>query len=295
MAQSKMVRSRRLELPRVAPQRPQRCASTNSATTARGRSRGVANARACVKARFARDRPNPHIFTVMIQSNSPIRFARADGRAVSWAASPGLTPYPQALATMERRVEAILAGEAGELIWLVEHPPLYSAGVSARDQDLLSPGRFPVYQGGRGGRHTYHGPGQRVAYVMLDLRERERDVRALVGALEAWIIDALSRLGVSAGIRPGRVGVWVEDQGEDRKIAAIGLKLRRWVSLHGISLNVAPNLEHFDGIVPCGIREFGVTSLERLGVGSDMEDVDGALKASFEGIFGPLVSAPPPD
>ena len=247
-----------------------------------------------MKVRFATGVARPHIFTLMNESRRSHSFARADGVAAAWAVSPGLTPYPAAVAVMEDRVAAILAGKAGELIWLVEHPPLYTAGVSARDADVISPDRFPIFQGGRGGRHTYHGPGQRVCYVMLDLRERERDVRALVGALETWIIGALSLLGVDAGTRQGRVGVWVEDQGEDRKIAAIGLKLRKWVSLHGISLNVAPDLSHFDGIVPCGLKDYGVTSLERLGAGGGLEAADAALRASFETVFGPLASADAP-
>ncbi len=195
---------------------------------------------------------------------------------------------------MEQRAAAIAAGRAGELVWLLEHPPLYSAGVSARATDLLSPGRFPVFEGGRGGRHTYHGPGQRVVYVMLDLTARQRDVRAFVAALESWVIGALADLGVAAGVRPGRVGVWVDDEGEERKIAAMGLKLRRWVSMHGISLNVAPDLEHFAGIVPCGITEFGVTSLERLGTGASMARTDLALRANFEAVFGPVRDADPP-
>jgi lipoyl(octanoyl) transferase len=226
----------------------------------------------------------------MTSRNIQIRphFTRADGAPVEWVVTSGLTPYPDALATMARRVESILAGEGKEAIWLLEHPPLYSAGVSARQSDLISPDRFPVFEGGRGGKHTYHGPGQRVVYVMLDLRAREKDVRALVSCLERWVIDALETFGVSAGVRSGRVGVWVDDQGEDRKIAAIGLKLRRWVSFHGVSLNVSPDLSHFEGIIPCGLSNFGVTSLERLGLSVDMEAADEALLRTFEAIFGPL-------
>jgi lipoyl(octanoyl) transferase len=176
------------------------------------------------------------------------------------------------------------------MVWLLEHPPLYSAGVSAKSADLLDPGRFPVFASGRGGQYTYHGPGQRVAYVMLDLGARCRDTRAFVAALEGWIVETLRRLGVAAGVVPGRVGVWTGDD----KIAAIGVKLRRWVSFHGVSLNVAPDLEHFTGIVPCGIADAGVTSLERLARATEMAVVDAALKAAFTGRFGPVVDGDPP-
>jgi lipoyl(octanoyl) transferase len=195
---------------------------------------------------------------------------------------------------MEERAQAIAEGQARELFWLLEHPPIYTAGVSAKPEDLINPDLFPVHQSRRGGRHTYHGPGQRVVYTMLDLRSRERDVRALVAALEKAIIDALANLGVQAGLRTGRVGVWVEHEGADEKIAAIGLRLRRWVSLHGISLNVAPDLSHFDGIVPCGIRDHGVTSLAGLGRDFSPSTVDQALKSSFGAIFGPLSQVKPP-
>jgi lipoyl(octanoyl) transferase len=223
-------------------------------------------------------------------------FGRADGRPAGWAVSPGLVPYPEALAAMDRRAEAIAAGEAEEVVWLLEHPSLYTAGVSAKPEDLLLPDRFPVFESGRGGQYTYHGPGQRVAYVMLDLRERRRDVRAFVAALEAWIIAALDGLGVASAVRPGRVGVWVERTARPRddKIAAIGVRLRRWVSLHGISLNVAPDLAHFEGIVPCGIREHGVTSLADLGVPATLELADAALRAAFESTFGSTTPASPP-
>jgi lipoyl(octanoyl) transferase len=224
----------------------------------------------------------------------PVRFRRRDGAAAGWAISPGLTPYPAALDAMEARAEAIAEGQEGEVFWLLEHPPIYTAGVSAKAEDLLSPDLFPVYPSGRGGRHTYHGPGQRVVYVMLDLRERARDVRALVAALEQAIINTLRDLGVEAGLREGRVGVWVDDRGNDLKIAAIGLRLRRWVSLHGISLNVAPDLSHFAGITPCGIREHGVTSLAALGRHISPDTVDEALRSSFDMIFGPLSPATPP-
>lgn len=223
-----------------------------------------------------------------------LEFGRTDGRAAGWAVSPGLTPYPEAVTAMEAWVAGIAEGKLGELVWLVEHPPLYTAGVSARTSDLLSPDRFPVFTGDRGGKHTYHGPGQRVIYVMLDLKARRKDVRAFVAGLEAAIIGALARLGIESGVRSGRVGVWVDDMGEERKIAAIGLKIRRWVSFHGISLNVFPDLAHFDGIVPCGLENFGVTSLQRLGLNTRLEEADQALKASFEDIFGPFRPAPPP-
>jgi len=222
------------------------------------------------------------------------RFQRHDGAPAGWAISSGLTPYLAALAAMEARAAAIADGQADEVFWLLEHPAIYTAGVSAKAEDLLNPDLFPVHQSGRGGRYTYHGPGQRVVYVMLDLRARERDVRALVAALEQAIIEALGALGVRAGLRTGRVGVWVEDQGEDRKIAAIGLRLRRWISLHGISLNVSPDLSHFEGIVPCGIREHGVTSLSQLGQNISPGTVDQALKSSFDAIFGPLSATEPP-
>ncbi|MNN09002.1 Octanoyltransferase [compost metagenome] len=193
---------------------------------------------------------------------------------------------------MEARVAAIAAGEAEEAVWLLEHPPLYTAGVSAKDDDLLAPDRFPVHQTGRGGQFTYHGPGQRVAYVMLDLNKRGKDVRAFVHGLEDWIIGALDQFGVEAGMREGRVGVWVERKGagwsREDKIAAIGVKVRKWVSFHGISLNVEPDLDHFGGIVPCGITEHGVTSLVDLGVLATMDEADGALKASFQRVFGPV-------
>ena len=223
----------------------------------------------------------------------PTRLPRADARPAGWAVSPGLIDYPVAVQAMERRAEAIADGEAGELVWLLEHPPLYTAGVSAKPADLLQPDRFPVFQSGRGGQYTYHGPGQRVAYVMLDLRERGRDVRAFVTGLEAWLIAALARFDVVGGVRDGRVGVWVETSRQngavsDDKVAAIGVRLRRWVSFHGASLNVAPNLGHFAGIVPCGIADHGVTSLAELGFQGPMERVDEALRMAFEQTFGPV-------
>ncbi|WP_415289379.1 lipoyl(octanoyl) transferase LipB [Brevundimonas sp. S1H14] len=217
---------------------------------------------------------------------------REDERPVQWALSSGYVDYAAAEAAMEARVAAIAAGQAEELVWLLEHPPLYTAGVSAKDDDLLAPDRFPVHRTGRGGQFTYHGPGQRVAYVMLDLNQRGKDVRGFVHGLEDWIIGALDRFGVEAGMREGRVGVWVERKGagwsREDKIAAIGVKVRKWVSFHGISLNVEPDLDHFGGIVPCGITEHGVTSLVDLGVLATMDEADDALKSSFQQVFGPV-------
>lgn len=235
------------------------------------------------------------------------RSARAGATSnlvAEWAVSPSLVPYAEALGVMEARAAAIAAGSAPELVWLLEHPPLYTAGTSARAVDLVAPDRFPVHVAGRGGQYTYHGPGQRVVYVMLDVGRRYGDVRAFVGALEAWIIAALAGLGVTGAIRPGRVGVWVERPGKglrmdgggprEDKIAAIGIRVRRWISFHGISLNVAPDLEHFSGIVPCGITEHGVTSLADLGVAASMTDTDAALHRAFEATFGATRDAPPP-
>ena len=205
--------------------------------------------------------------------------------------------YLEAVAMMEARAAAIAEGRAGELVWLLEHPPLYTAGVSAKPGDLLDADRFPVFQSGRGGQFTYHGPGQRVAYVMLDLTKRRRDVRAFVAALEAWVIGALAQFNVVGEVREGRVGVWVERRApgivaRDDKIAAIGVKLRRWVSFHGISLNVEPDLSHFDGIVPCGVTEHGVTSLVDLGLQVTMDEADAALRSSFRTVFGETYDVP---
>ncbi|HWW12706.1 MAG TPA: lipoyl(octanoyl) transferase LipB [Brevundimonas sp.] len=223
-------------------------------------------------------------------SETVSKLARADGKAVEWARSDGYVDYPAAVEAMEARAAAIAAGEAPELIWLLEHPPLYTAGVSSKDGDLLDAGRFPVHRSGRGGQFTYHGPGQRVAYVMLDLNARGKDVRAFVRGLEQWIIGALSEFNVAADVREGRVGVWVERKGagwsREDKIAAIGVKVRKWVSFHGISLNVEPDLDHFGGIVPCGIQEHGVTSLVDLGVPATMDEADEALRVSFRRVFG---------
>lgn len=266
------------------------------------------------------------------------RLLRADGRAVQWAVSGQAVPYEAAVQAMEARVAAIGAGQAPELVWLLEHPPLYTAGVSARDEDLLAPDRFPVHRTGRGGQFTYHGPGQRVAYVMLDLNQRDRDIRGLVRGLEQWLISALDHFNVEAGVREGRVGVWVERKGpsdplapdglaspaedilapteiskaalssevaapspgstrlwrREDKIAAIGVKVRKWVTFHGISLNVEPDLDHFAGIIPCGISEHGVTSLVDLGVPVTMDEADAALKSAFIGVFGAVSDAPSP-
>ena len=237
---------------------------------------------------------------MLSQSLSPAvsKLIPEPGSAVEWAVSPGLVDYPFAVAVMEARAAAIAAGTARELVWLLEHPPLYTAGVSSKDADLLQPNRFPVHRTGRGGQFTYHGPGQRVAYVMLDLNRRGRDVRALVRGLEHWIITALDQFGVEAGVREGRVGVWVERKGagwsREDKIAAIGVKVRKWVSFHGISLNVEPDLGHFTGIVPCGINEHGVTSLVDLGLPVTMDEADAALKGGFSRVFGDLESVDPP-
>ena len=230
--------------------------------------------------------------------NAPegVLFGRTDGEAAGWAVSRAPVAYPDAVAAMEARAAAIAEGRAGELVWLLEHPALYSAGVSARASDLIEPDRFPVFQSGRGGQFTYHGPGQRVAYVMLDLTRRRRDVRAFVAALEAWVIGALDTFNVKGEIREGRIGVWVERRNPPRedKIAAIGVKLRRWVSFHGISLNVEPDLAHFGGIVPCGVTEHGVTSLVDLGLPVTMDEADAALKTSFRRVFGAVEDAEAP-
>ncbi|MGA7675313.1 MAG: lipoyl(octanoyl) transferase LipB [Rhizomicrobium sp.] len=206
---------------------------------------------------------------------------------VEWRVQGGLTPYPEAVAFMEERAAAIAAGRADELVWLLEHPPIYTAGTSAKDSDLLD-ARFPVFKTGRGGQFTYHGPGQRVGYVMLDLKRRKADVRAYVRDLEEWLIRTLARFGVKGERRDGRVGIWVaRPGGQEDKIAALGVRIRHWVTFHGISLNVAPDLTHFSGIVPCGIRDHGVTSLADLGLNLTMADVDVALRETFQEVFGP--------
>jgi lipoyl(octanoyl) transferase len=214
---------------------------------------------------------------------------------VEWVVADGLTGYDEAVAEMEARAAAIADGTARERVWLVEHPPLYTAGTSAKDADLILPERFPVHRSGRGGQFTYHGPGQRVAYVMLDLKRRDPDLRRFVAALEAWLIGTLDAMNVRGERREDRVGVWVrrpdKRAGAEDKIAAIGIRVRRWVSFHGVSLNVEPDLAHFDGIVPCGVADQGVTSLVDLGLPVTMPDVDAVLRAEFERIFGPTVSA----
>jgi lipoyl(octanoyl) transferase len=203
-----------------------------------------------------------------------------------WRISDAAVPYAEALATMEARVADIRAGRARELVWLLEHPPLYTAGTSSKAADLVQPTRFPVHVAGRGGQYTYHGPGQRVAYVMLDLRARRQDVRRFVSDLEEWTIRTLARFNVTAERRAGRVGVWVARPGREDKIAAIGVRIRHWVSFHGVSINVAPDLSHYDGIVPCGIADHGVTSLVDLGVPVTLADLDGALAETFDEVFG---------
>ncbi|WP_428524739.1 lipoyl(octanoyl) transferase LipB [Roseibium sp.] len=224
-----------------------------------------------------------------------LSFLPKDGSApVKWKIFDDLFDYEDAAREMDETVQRIIAGKASEQVWLLEHPPLYTAGTSADDSDLISPDRFPVYRTGRGGQHTYHGPGQRVAYVMLDLKRRQQDVRAFVSALEAWLINTLWHYHIRGERREDRVGVWVRrpDRGinvED-KIAAIGIRLRKWVTFHGISFNVEPELDHFSGIVPCGISEHGVTSLVDLGIPVTMAENDSVLRAEFEKIFGPTTS-----
>jgi lipoyl(octanoyl) transferase len=217
--------------------------------------------------------------------------------SVEWKVDRAPVDYLSAVAEMEARVAAIRNAGAPERIWLLEHPPLYTAGTSAKSDDLVDAGDFPVYSTGRGGQFTYHGPGQRIIYVMLDLNRRSRDVRRFVSDLEQWVIDALDLLGVAAGRRPGRVGIWIDGatrsggtDGTEDKIAAIGVRLRRWVTFHGISINLSPDLGHFDGIVPCGISDpaFGVTSLEKLGLQTTYDELDDVLKSAFGPIFGPV-------
>jgi lipoyl(octanoyl) transferase len=236
----------------------------------------------------------------MVNARDALAFglsSRPGSPAVAWRVEPGLLAYDAALAAMDRRVAEIAAGTADELVWLVEHPPLYTAGTSAAAAEVLD-ARFPVHRTGRGGQMTYHGPGQRVVYLMLDLKRRRQDVRAYVATLEEWIIRTLARFNVTGERREDRVGVWVRrpdkdarlGQGHEDKIAAIGIRLRRWVSLHGIAINVEPELSHFSGIVPCGVRDlkYGVTSLVDLGLPVTMDDLDAALKAEFEPLFGEL-------
>jgi lipoyl(octanoyl) transferase len=207
-------------------------------------------------------------------------------KSLSWHRSEGLVAYPEALAAMEHRAALVRTGEAPELLWLLEHPPLYTAGTSAAENELLTPNRFPVFRTGRGGRFTYHGPGQRVAYVVTDLRKPgPPDVRRYVQTLESWLIAALARFGVTGGRREGRIGIWVDTPTGEAKIAALGVRISRWVTTHGIALNVSPDLSHFSGIVPCGISSFGVTSLKTLGAETDMAKIDAVLRETFEETF----------
>jgi lipoyl(octanoyl) transferase len=249
--------------------------------------------------------PATFVLSVALMSVAPPRDelafglpARARGRPIEWRVADAPVPYADALAAMEARAAAVADGAAPELAWLLEHPPLYTAGTSARAEDLLDPQRLPVYRSGRGGQYTYHGPGQRVAYVLLDLDRRGRDVRCHVWRLEEWIIATLARFGLKGERRDSRVGVWITGEdgpGEhsDDKIAAIGVRVRRWVSYHGVALNIAPDLDHYRGIIPCGISGHGVTSLARLGIAVSMAEVDSVLRATFEDVFGAVACASP--
>jgi lipoyl(octanoyl) transferase len=203
-----------------------------------------------------------------------------DNPDIEWTVSNGLTDYESALSQMEARAAGIAGGTAHEQIWLVEHPPVYTAGTSADPAELLLP-QFPVFTAGRGGRYTYHGPGQRVGYVMINIGERGRDVRCFVSALEGWVIDALAVIGIKSWRAPGRIGIWTDKDGKEAKIGAIGVRVRRWVSFHGFAINVAPNLDHFGGIIPCGLDEFGVTSIADLGISVDFAALDTALSLCF--------------
>jgi lipoyl(octanoyl) transferase len=200
---------------------------------------------------------------------------------IEWRVSDGQVPYDEALSFMNERAAAIREGTASECVWLLEHPPLFTAGTSANPAELFNPMDFPVFEAGRGGRYTYHGPGQRVGYVMLDLEKRGKDIRCFVHALEGWMIDALGELDVTARREPGRIGIWVGEGDKEAKIGALGVRVKRWVTLHGFAINVAPDLSHFSGIVPCGISDFGVTSLAELGKQMPLTRVDAALKGSF--------------
>jgi lipoyl(octanoyl) transferase len=228
--------------------------------------------------------------TVPLRSPDPMEMPRTrPGRPIEWRTLPGLADYSATGREMEARVDAVLSGEASEAVWLLEHPPLYTAGTSARPADLLEPGRLPVFATGRGGQYTYHGPGQRIAYVMLNLGDRAQDLRRFVATLEDWVIAALRRFGVEGERREDRVGVWVRRPGRlEAKIAAIGIRVRRWVTFHGIAINVNPTLSDFDGIVPCGVSGLGVTSLADLGISSTMAEVDRVLREEFVRRFGPL-------
>lgn len=218
---------------------------------------------------------------------------------VEWTVEDSPVPYTAAETFMRERASQIARGSAPELVWLLEHPPVYTAGTSAREDDLRSPERFPVFTTGRGGQYTYHGPGQRIAYVMLNLKQRQPDVRAFVSSLEDWVIDTLFAFGIKGQKRTGRIGIWVEQRDgpkviEENKIAALGIRLHKWVSYHGISINIDPDLEHFSGIVPCGIDDHGITSFEALGLTTTMDEVDQELKKQFENRFGPTTSVQTP-
>ena len=228
----------------------------------------------------------------MVAAAAPPSSDRAAPAPIEWRVSPGLTDYAEAVAAMEARAAAIREGTAAELVWLLEHPPLITAGTSAPPGELLDAARFPVHRSGRGGRHTYHGPGQRVGYVLLDLERRGRDVRRYVASLEGWLIRALGELGVEARTAPGRIGIWVEDaRGREAKVGAIGVRVRRWVTLHGFALNVAPDLSHFEAIIPCGIAEHPVTSLAALGHGTDFPALDQALRRGLDEFISSLRTA----
>jgi lipoyl(octanoyl) transferase len=211
-----------------------------------------------------------------------------DSETIEWRISDAPVPYPEALAFMDQRAAAIRAGQASECVWLLEHPPLFTAGTSADPAELFNPLGFPVYEAGRGGRYTYHGPGQRVGYLMLDLEKRGKDIRRFVHSLEGWAIETLGDLGIAAHRAPGRIGIWVGDGPAEAKIAALGVRVKRWVTLHGFSINVAPDLSHFGGIVPCGIAEYGVTSLQQQGKQISLATVDAHLKRNFQGFLNSL-------
>ena len=227
----------------------------------------------------------PHIGRVA--TNFPIPDPDLERPDIEWHVDRGLTPYPDALAAMEARADAMASGAARELIWLLEHPPLYTAGTSADPRELID-ARFPVFSAGRGGRYTYHGPGQRTGYLVLDLSKRGRDVRRFVHALENWLIAALARLGVDAFSTPGRVGIWTRRGDAEAKVGAIGVRVRRWITLHGFAVNIDPDLAHFDGIVPCGLPDYPVTSLKSLGIACDMAAFDAALRAGLGDFLGEL-------
>jgi lipoyl(octanoyl) transferase len=207
---------------------------------------------------------------------------------IEWRVSEGLVPYADALAEMEARAAAVRSGKAEELVWLLEHPPLFTAGTSANPAELFNPMQFPVFEAGRGGRYTYHGPGQRVGYLVLDLEQRGKDIRCFVHSLEGWMIAALAELGIAARREPGRIGIWTGEGPHEAKIGAIGVRVRRWVTMHGFAINVSPDLSHFGGIVPCGIAEYGVTSFEQLGINPSMNRLDQALNRSFPSFLNSL-------